>query len=163
MITAAEMKDEIQDEIDAIDSDINATLGLLRQQEAALMFSGNDGCNDNMYNKAQGKYIASVISKISPIQDNITPTAMEELNNVISSLCKEIVGLRYRDKTSSISMEASKHTITQQRQELDTLTSSLSHTQKEHQRKLEVERKVHTQLYTHVHINLYPRSQDIHL
>ena len=149
------MKDEIQDEIDAIDSDINTTLGLLRQQEAALMFPGNDGCNnDNVYNKAQGKYIASVISKLSPVRDNITPTAVEELNNVISSLCKEIIGLRYRDKTIGIAMEAAKHTIAQQRQELDTLASSLSHTQKEHQRKLEVERKVHTQVYMHVNINL---------
>ena len=96
------MKDEIEEEIDAVDSDISTTLGLLDQQKAALLFPDNDFRDDNMYNKAQGQYLATTISKLTPAQKYTASTTVEELNNVISSLCKEIVGLRYRDKTIKI-------------------------------------------------------------
>ena len=142
MITSLEMKEEIVEEVDAIDSDMKTTREILRQQEEALLFAISDADNpDSAYNKAQGKYIATAINKLSDNR-SMDSTTVGELNNVISSLCKEIIGLRYRDKTNNITTETSKHTITKQQEELDMLAASLAHTQREFQKKLELEKKV---------------------
>ena len=57
MIAAIEMKDEIEEEIDAVDSDISTTLGLLDQQKAALLFPDNDFiksklCKQTIYDRS---------------------------------------------------------------------------------------------------------------
>ena len=138
LVTTIEIKEEIMEEMEAMDSDMNTTLELLRQQKEKLLVSRVDGS----YNKAQGEYIIASISKLAIVHSNVPLAALEGLNNVIASLCKEVIGLRYRDKTNTIMMEGLKHSKVQQQQELNALASSLAHTQKEHQKKLEVERKV---------------------